>query len=133
MSVLLMRVLFICAVAAFPALPAAASEALGTWLSPPDGKGQTGHVEVKACGAALCGTLVRAYDPNGVQITTANVGKRLIWDMKSAGGGAYEGGRAFVPVLGAAFGATMQVKGSTLVVRGCAGPVCKSQTWQRVR
>ena len=36
----------------------------GVWAAPPDGKGQTGHIEIKPCGAALCGTIIKAYGPN---------------------------------------------------------------------
>jgi len=112
---------------------AMAEPALGTWLSPPDGKGQVGHVEVSKCGAALCGTLVRAYDSTGKPVITPNVGKRLIWNMVPQGNGAYDDGEVYVPAFGRNYDAEMRVAGNTLTVRGCLGPVCKNQTWTRVR
>lgn len=109
----------------------AADPVLGTWLSPPDGKGQTGHVVMRTCGDALCGKLERAYAPDGTQIVTKNVGKYLLTEVKPVGGGLYEG-FAFVPLLGKTVGADIKLSGSQLSVKGCAGPVCKTQIWQRV-
>lgn len=111
----------------------AAEPILGLWASPPDNKGQTGIVEVKPCGTAYCGKLIKAYDPSGKQIVTPNVGRQLIWGMKPAGGGKYADGRAYVPVFGADFPAKMELKGNTLKVSGCKVGLCKSQTWKRVQ
>lgn len=111
----------------------AAEPVVGLWTSPPDGKGQTGIVKVSQCGTGYCGTLIKAFDPNGKEIVTKNVGKRLIWDMKPAGGGSYTNGRAFVPIFGKDFPATMQLQGNVLKVKGCAVGVCKSQVWKRAR
>lgn len=110
-----------------------AEPVVGLWASPPDNKGQTGIVEVKPCGPAYCGTLIKAFDPNGKEIITANVGKRLIWGMKPLGGGAYGDGRAYVPIFGADFPAKMELQGNKLKVSGCKIGVCKSQVWQRAR
>lgn len=127
-----LKTLVLFAVLSAPAA-ALAEPALGTWLSPPDGKGQVGHVEVRNCGQTLCGTLVRAYDKSGQQVVTPNVGKRLFWDMEPRGGGAYDDGQVYVPVFGRNYDAEMTVAGDRLVVKGCLGPVCKNQTWTRVR
>ena len=106
----------------------AAAEVEGVWLSPPDNKGQTGHVVVRPCGAGFCGKLERAFDANGKPITTKNVGKMLIRDMKPAKNGTYKG-KAWVPLFDKTFDATMSRKGNILTIKGCAGPVCKSQKW----
>ncbi|MWD27268.1 DUF2147 domain-containing protein [Aquicoccus sp. SCR17] len=105
---------------------------LGTWASPPDNKDQTGHIVVSQCGQAYCGTLVRAYSPQGDPITTKNVGKRLFWDMRAEGGGLYDDGKVYVPLFGRTYDAEIRVSGNRLKVRGCLGPVCKDQTWARV-
>ena len=104
----------------------------GLWSSPPDHKGQTGVVEVKPCGPAYCGKLIKAFDPNGKQIVTPNVGRQLIWGMKPLGAGKYGDGRAFVPVFGADFPAKMELQGNTLTISGCKVGLCKSQVWTRV-
>jgi len=115
-------------------LPAmAADPVIGVWAAPPDGKGQIGHIEVAACGTALCGTIIRAYSPEGKQITTPNVGKRLFWDMRPDGKGAYGGGRVYVPAHRREYDAKMEIKGSRLSVKGCIGPICQGQTWTRVK
>ena len=117
------------------ATSAAAQDAvLGTWASPPDGKGQTGEVEVRPCGPALCGTLVRTFDSAGRPITTRNTGKRLFWDMQPQGGGRYGGGTVYVPIFDRTYAAKMQLESADrLRVSGCLGPVCKAQIWTRVR
>lgn len=108
-----------------------ADQALGTWLTEPDRKAQTAHVGVTRCGPALCGTILRAYDKAGRQITTPNVGKRIFWDTVPTSAGQYQG-RAFVPMLGREYPAQMQIKGNRMVVKGCLGPACMSQNWTRV-
>lgn len=120
---------------AVPAVgPAAASEPIvGTWASPPDNKDQTGHIVVQPCGNAYCGTLARAYSSGGEQIRTENVGRQLLWDMRPQGGGEYDDGRVYVPLFGRSYDAEVSVSGDRLKVRGCLGPVCKSQTWARVQ
>ena len=116
----------------FGAGPSLAASPLGTWLSPPDHKGQVGHIQLRRCGSAICGTLVRSYDRQGNQIKHPNVGRRLVWDMRPKSDGAYAG-QVFVPLMGRAFSAEMRVGRNALKVRGCSpAGLCKSQTWRRV-
>ncbi|MBR9651202.1 DUF2147 domain-containing protein [Thalassovita aquimarina] len=126
------RGLLICAVLTGAAGPVWAEPALGTWLTPPDGKGQTAHIEARRCGDAVCGRIVRTYDKTGKTITTPNLGKRLFWDMKQVAPGEYQG-TGWVPLLDATFHGKMKVKGDRMVVRGCIAFVCQSQTWRRIR
>lgn len=114
------------------ATAAAADRATGTWLTGADKKGQVAHVDVYTCGQALCGKIVRAYDSQGNQITTKNVGKRVFWDMTPEGDNTYEG-RAFVPAHNRNYDAKIRVSGGQMKVKGCLGPVCQSQTWSRVK
>lgn len=115
------------------ARPVAAETVLGTWLSPPDHKGQVGYMRLTPCGSAICGTLVRVFDRNGRETTTVNVGKRLLWDMHAKSSDTFRG-RVHVPLLNGNFAAEMKVSGNTLTVRGCSRTgVCRAQTWQRVR
>lgn len=120
-----------CVLAVMPAITFAGNP-LGTWHTEPDLKKQTAHVQVTKCGSGYCGTMVRVYDKSGKQISHKNIGKRLFWDARPTGKGDYTG-RAYVPVFNKDFPATMTVSGSRLVVKGCNGPICKSQRWTLVR
>jgi uncharacterized protein (DUF2147 family) len=119
------------AILAAPA-PALAEPALGVWRTEPDGKGQIALVEAAECGGALCGTITQVLNATGQVIDHRNVGKRIFWDMRMASPGVYEG-RAFVPAFGAEYDAKMTLGGDKMKVGGCLGPICKSQTWTRVR
>ena len=59
----------------------------GMWQTKPDDNGNFGFVEIKPCGAALCGTLVKAFDGAGKEIASPNIGKKIVWDMVGKGGG----------------------------------------------
>ena len=113
--------------------PVLADNILGTWLSPPDRKKQTGHVVVSRCGKSFCGKLVRTYDRYGAPITTRNTGKVLFWDLVEAREGAYRNGRVYVPIMRLTANASIDVVGDKLIVQGCSGPICKKQTWTRVK
>jgi len=112
---------------------ASAENVVGTWLTGPDQKGQVAHVDIEPCGGdTVCGTIVRAFDKDGNPVVTKNVGKRIFWDMaRQEAQGAYFG-KAYVPVFRATYDAGMTLSGNRLKVKGCAGPICKSQTWTRV-
>lgn len=105
---------------------------VGLWASPPDGKGQTGIVHIRPCGTVYCGTLIKALDPKGREVVTPNVGKRLIWGMRAQGGGAYDGGRVYVPVFRRDYPAQLRLSGGQLTVKGCAAGICKTQHWRPV-
>ncbi|WP_299742279.1 DUF2147 domain-containing protein [uncultured Tateyamaria sp.] len=103
----------------------------GVWLTPPDRKGQTAHVDAKKCGVAYCGTIVTVFAPSGEPISAATVGQRVFWDMIGSSD-VYEG-RAFVPAHNRNYNARMRVNGNRMTVSGCLGLVCQSQIWLRVR
>ena len=107
--------------------------AVGTWATPPDRKNLTAHIEVAPCGTELCGRVARAFDQTGKQVSTKNVGKQVFWGMKPVGGGKYDGGTAWVPLLNVNAKAKMDLRGNTLKVKGCKGVVCDGQTWTRVK
>ena len=118
------------ALLAGPAL--AADPAVGLWQTPPDRKNLTSHVEVRPCGAALCGTVVRAFDAAGRPVSTPNVGKPLFWDLKALGAGRYGGGTVRVPLLNVIAEAKAELSGDRMRVTGCKGLVCDGQVWTRV-
>lgn len=120
------------AMACVLAAPALADPMEGTWRTEPDRKNLTSHISVTSCGNALCGTVAKALDASGQEVKTANVGKRLFWDLKPAGGGDYEDGTVWVPLLDVTARASARLSGNQLEVTGCKGPVCDGQVWTRV-
>ena len=114
------------------AAPAFADPAVGLWKTAPDRKNLVSHIEVRHCGAALCGRILRAFDKQGNQVTTRNIGKELFWGLKPMGHGKYAGGTAWVPLLNVKARATAQVSGNRMTVRGCKGAICDSQVWSKL-
>jgi uncharacterized protein (DUF2147 family) len=105
----------------------------GTWSTVADDNGNTGHVEVVPCGDRYCGTLVRAFDSGGNQITTPNVGRQIIWDMAALGDGRYGKGKIFSPDRGKTYNSRLNLSGNSLTVKGCILGICRDGgTWQRV-
>jgi uncharacterized protein (DUF2147 family) len=111
----------------------AADPAEGVWQTAPDDNGNFGHVQIAACGAKLCGTLVRAFDGSGAPIASPNIGRQIVWDMVPEGGGAYGDGQVWAPDRDRTYRAKMELSGDTLAVSGCVlgGAVCRASTWRR--
>lgn len=114
------------------ALPAAADPAIGLWKTEPDRKNLTSHIQIRQCGANLCGKIVKAFDPSGKEVKTKNVGKELFWGVQPQGNGTYKDGTVIVPLLNVKAKANMQLQGRKLKVTGCKGRVCDGQTWTRI-
>ena len=126
-----MRLILTAAFAALSfACAAMADPAEGTWKTQVD-DGAYAYVKVSACGAALCGTISRTFNDTG-EYKSKNLGKKLVWDMVPAGGGAYKSGKVWQPSTGKTYSSKMALSGNTLKVSGCVGPICKKQTWSRV-
>lgn len=106
--------------------------AYGVWQTEPDRKNLTSYIAVKPCGAKICGTVLKAFDAQGRQVETKNIGKTLFWNMSPKGGGVYDGGTFDLPFLNVKVPATMAIQGDTMKVRGCKAGVCDGQTWKRV-
>jgi uncharacterized protein (DUF2147 family) len=125
----------IAAVAAtlFLAGAALADPVEGTWRTKTDDNGHFGWVRIVPCGPAFCGTLVKAFDAQGGEITSPNVGKRIVWDMAAKGDGAYGGGKVWSPDRDKTYSSKMQLSGDSLSVSGCVFGICRDGgTWQRV-
>lgn len=126
-----MRMILAAAVAVVGFAGAAfADPAEGTWKTQVD-DGAYAYVKMSKCGAALCGTIARTFNGSG-EYKSANIGKKLVWDMQPAGNGAYKSGQIWQPSTGKTFKSKMALSGNTLKVSGCVGPICKKQTWSRV-
>lgn len=113
---------------------AQADPLLGTWKTKPDDNGNFGYVQVKACGAAFCGTLVKAFDGAGKEIKSDNVGKKIIWDMVAYPDGLYDDGKVWSPDRNKTYDSDMTLKGNSLKVRGCVIGICRDGgTWTKVK
>jgi uncharacterized protein (DUF2147 family) len=121
------------ALALFGTAALAADPVEGTWQTKPDDNGNFGHVQIKPCGAAFCGTLVTAFDGAGKQIESPNVGKQIVWDMVAYGDGFYDDGKIWSPDRDKTYNSEMQLNGNSLTVKGCVLGICRDGgTWKRV-
>lgn len=109
----------------------AADPVEGLWLTKPDDNGNFGQVEIVPCGAALCGTLIKAFDPNGNPRASDNIGKAIVWDMVPKGAGKYANGKVWSPDRNKTYNAKMTLSGDTLAVAGCVLGICRDQIWTR--
>lgn len=105
----------------------------GTWQTKPDDNGNFGHVEMAQCGAHLCGTITKAYDSSGAAVSSANIGKKIVWDMSPKGDGTYGGGKIWAPDRDKTYKSKMALSGDALKVEGCVLGICRGQTWARVQ
>ncbi|GAA3854291.1 DUF2147 domain-containing protein [Celeribacter arenosi] len=113
------------------ATPAFADPVEGVWKTQVD-DGAYAHVTIAPCGAHICGTITRTFNDSG-EYNSANKGKPIVWDMVPQGGGAYKSGKIWQPSTGKIFNSKMAMNGASLKVSGCVGPICKGQTWTRVK
>ncbi len=112
----------------------AADPIVGTWQTIKDDNGNSGQIKVSECGAAICGTLVQSFDAAGKPFTSANQGRKLIWDMQNQGGGKYAGGKVYSPDRDKTYNGELVLSGNTLDVKGCVLGICRSGgKWSRVK
>lgn len=111
-----------------------AEPVIGTWATAPDDNGNYGHVEISACGEKICGVLVRAFNGDGEQIESDNIGRRIVWDMVAQGEGQYRRGRVYAPDRDKTYRSKMDLAGDALDVSGCilGGVICRAARWTRV-
>jgi uncharacterized protein (DUF2147 family) len=123
------------ALIAFASPVFAADPVEGVWRTLPDDNGNFGHVEIAPCGAKLCGTLIRAFNGQGQQIDSANIGRLIVWDMVAEGDGRYGHGRIWAPDRDKTYRSKMELSGETLAVFGCVlgGVICRDSAWARER
>jgi uncharacterized protein (DUF2147 family) len=122
--------------------PAFAADITGRWRTPGNG----GEVEVYACGAAICGRLISsahiARDPNALDARNENAAlktrklKGLTFLTGFTGGPTeWKGGKVYNPEDGKTYAGSITAVGAdTLKLKGCVvAPLCKTQTWTRIR
>lgn len=113
---------------AMSATLAAADPAAGTWKTEAGETGGYLHVNIAPCGADICGTIAKVVNNDNQSI----VGKNIIWNMKSNGGGSYSGGKIWAPDTDKTYNSKMSLSGNSLKVQGCVLGICRGQTWSRV-
>jgi len=126
-----MRTLLLSAAMAILAGTAMAEPLVGTWRTANDDNGNSGLIQVKACGAALCGTLIKSFDAAGKQMESPNVGRKIIWDTVAAGDGEYRG-MVYSPDRDAEYKSRLVLNGDKLSVSGCRIGICREGgVWTR--
>ncbi|MFC0204033.1 DUF2147 domain-containing protein [Novosphingobium soli] len=130
------------ALGAAPALAADADSVLGTWRTP----SKHGTVEIERCGASLCGKLMSSdnirtnpelKDVNNKDATKRDrrlKGLQILGGFKRDGS-QWSGGTIYNPEDGGTYKATITPAGAdTLKLKGCiVWPLCKTQTWTRIK
>jgi uncharacterized protein (DUF2147 family) len=112
----------------------AADPVEGVWQTKADDNGNYGHIEVKPCGPAFCGILVKSFDSTGAEIASDNIGKQIIWDMVAYADGLYDDGQIWSPDRDKTYNSDMTLTGDSLAVRGCVFGICRDGgTWTRVQ
>lgn len=104
----------------------------GVWQTEVD-DGAYAHVTIAACGPAVCGTISRTFDSTG-EYQSPNLGRQIVIDMVSQGGGDYEGS-VWRPSNNRIYIGRMNVSGNALTLRGCVagGLICARQNWVRIQ
>jgi uncharacterized protein (DUF2147 family) len=134
-------VAFVAVALATPAAALAASPIEGAWRT----QGGRGVVEIAPCGAQICGKVVdgpgMAANPGLTDTKNKDASKRSrplkglpILSGFSGGPTLWKGGTIYNPEDGGTYRSTLQLAGpDTLKVKGCVGPICRTQTWTRAK
>ena len=114
----------------FAGAASAGETLLGVWQTERDAKNQTGYVRIYPCGNRLCGTLIASVDKHGKPSGSPNVGRRIIWNVRSVEG--WGKGNMYVPVMRNEYPTVLIATGNRLEVKVCntVGD-CDTQTWKR--
>lgn len=127
---------------AAPASAANPDLVIGKWRTP----SKHGVVDVTRCGASVCGRLIESdnirTNPELRDLNNKDKAKRTrkLKGLQIVGGFTREadkwsGGTVYNPEDGGTYKATITPAGAnTLKLKGCiAWPLCKTQTWTRIR
>jgi uncharacterized protein (DUF2147 family) len=124
------------------AMAADAGSVIGKWRTPT----RNGIVEISPCGSSICGRLVDSdslrKNPNALDAQNKDESKRSrkMKGLQLLGGfkqddGKWTDGSVYNPEDGGTYkGTVTPVDANTLKLKGCiVWPLCKTQTWKRVR
>lgn len=125
-----------------PASAASPDIVVGKWRTP----SRHGVVDIARCGGSLCGRLVESdnlrTNPDLRDVNNKDTAKRnrKLKDLQILGGftsgkDGWNGGTIYNPEDGGTYKATITTAGNdTLKLKGCiVWPLCKTQTWTRLR
>lgn len=127
------RILILAATSLICTGAAMADPVYGTWQTTPDDNGNYGHIEIANCDGTICGTLVKSFDSSGATLDSPNNGRKIIWNMKSQGDGAYGKGKVWAPDRDKTYSSKMKLNGNALAISGCILGICRDGgTWTRV-
>lgn len=121
---------------------ASAADITGLWATPSD----NGRVHIYKCGDGLCGKLVDAdqirANPDQTDHYNKNKAQRgrkvkglVLFSSYSGGPTEWTGGAIYDPKTGdtGRTGKIKVVSADQLDVKGCLGPICRTQKWKRVK
>ena len=129
-----MKKLILAAVLSVGAGAALADPVEGVWKTKPDDNGKFGYVQIKPCGPAFCGVLIKAFDSAGKEKASDNIGRKIVWDMVAYPDGLYDDGQIYSPDRDKTYNGDMTLSGDSLKVRGCVLGICRDGgTWKRVK
>ncbi len=125
------------AACSLPASAQAAAPVTGRWVT----QAQDSIVEIYNCGGAVCGKISKflVQPPNGVGQKDINnpdktlrnrtlLGMNVLTGFREAGNEWK--GKAYDPKSGRTYRSIVyKGKSGNLVVKGCVGPICRSQSW----
>jgi uncharacterized protein (DUF2147 family) len=121
------------AVSVAPQPPAGGDLVLGTWIN----SNSTVAVEVRNCGALICGTVVRASRSSEEDARKGGVremvGTNVLRDFRPSGPGRWTG-RVFVPERGRTLHSNLiLIDRNHIQVEGCilGGLICQHEVWHR--
>lgn len=129
-----MKTMIFATVFLFAAGAATADPVEGVWQTKKDDNGHFGFVEVKSCGPAFCGVLIKSFDETGAPLDSPNIGRKIVWDMVAYPDGLYDDGKVYSPDRDKTYNSDMTLTGDKLAVRGCVLGICRDGgTWSRVK
>ena len=122
--------------------PAFAQEVTGLWQTQTNG----GQVEISHCGNSLCGKLVTsdhikgnpgmkdAKNKDKSQRDRSLKGLQMLYDF-TGGPSKWTGGKVYNPDDGGTYSGTITLtSANSLKLKGCiVAPLCKSETWTRIK
>lgn len=132
----MLKLLYGALLALFSTTALANAGADGTWRTESSEEG--GYLEVTMAPCATdagrtCGVISKANDGKGPDASYEHLGKLMVKDMQSEGGGYFSDGTIWDPQADKTYKSKMQVNGNELEVDGCIAFLCSGQTWTRVQ
>ncbi|MFD2174940.1 DUF2147 domain-containing protein [Rhodobacter lacus] len=103
----------------------------GMWQTQAD-DGAYAHVKIAPCGAAFCGTIVKAFNAEGAY-ASPNIGKQIVIDMVPSGAGKYQG-KVWRPSNDKIYIGKIALSGAAMKLSGCVagGLICAKQNWTKL-